>query len=78
MTTHRVRYHKAYAQYTLLWGLKDPIFKVRHLARWQALFTHAQTVTFPEVGHFVQEEEPALPGQLVRQFLAEQQAEGRP
>ena len=53
----------------LLWGLKDPIFTARHLARWQALFTHAQTVTFPEAGHFVQEEEQATLGQLVGQFL---------
>ena len=30
----------------LLWGLKDPIFKKRFLARWQKLLTSAQTVTF--------------------------------
>lgn len=56
----------------LLWGLKDPIFTARHLARWQALFTHAQTVTFPEAGHFVQEEARETLGQLVGQFLATQ------
>ncbi len=54
----------------LMWGLKDPIFKARHLARWQALFTHAQTVTFPKAGHFVQEEEHTSLGPLVEQFLA--------
>jgi haloalkane dehalogenase len=53
----------------LLWGLKDPIFKARHLARWQALFTNAQTVRFPEAGHYVQEEERDILGQLVGQFL---------
>ena len=58
----------------LLWGLKDPIFKERHLARWRALFTSAQTITFPEAGHFVQEEERDTLGPLVEQFLATQQA----
>jgi haloalkane dehalogenase len=56
----------------LLWGLKDPIFKARHLARWQALFTRVQTVTFTKAGHFVQEEACDTLGQLVTQFLAEQ------
>jgi haloalkane dehalogenase len=40
----------------LLWGLKDPIFRVRHLARWQGLFEDARSVTFSKAGHFVQEE----------------------
>jgi haloalkane dehalogenase len=59
----------------LLWGQKDPIFKTRHLARWQALFAHAQTVTFPQAGHFVQEEARETLGPLVEQFLATQRAE---
>jgi haloalkane dehalogenase len=57
----------------LLWGLKDPIFKERHLARWQRLFASSETVTFPQAGHFVQEEardelQPAL-----QRFLKAQQ-----
>lgn len=59
----------------LLWGLKDPIFKQRHLARWQTLLAHAQTITFPEAGHFVQEEERDKVGLLVKQFLATQSVE---
>lgn len=59
----------------LLWGLKDPIFKARHLGRWQALFTNAQTVTFPEAGHFVQEEVREVLGPLVGQFLATQRVQ---
>jgi haloalkane dehalogenase len=59
----------------IMWGLKDPIFTARSLARWQALFTRAQTVTFPNAGHYVQEEERESLGQLVGQFLAAQQVE---
>lgn len=53
----------------ILWGLKDPIFKAQHLARWQALFTSAQTVTFPTAGHYVQEEEADEAVSLVQAFL---------
>nr|PZN32169.1 MAG: alpha/beta hydrolase [Chloroflexota bacterium] len=55
----------------LLWGLKDPGVKsgVFDLARWQGVFADARTVTFPEAGHFVQEDEaPAVAGE-VRRFL---------
>ncbi len=43
----------------LLWGLKDPGVRsgVFDLARWQGVFASAETITFPEAGHFVQEEE---------------------
>jgi haloalkane dehalogenase len=41
----------------LLWGMKDPAIKAENLARWQSLFSQAETVTFPNAGHFVQEEE---------------------
>lgn len=61
----------------LIWGLKDPIFKVRHLKCWQTLFSSAQTVTYPEAGHFVQEEEHSTIGQLAGQFLDRQRIEGR-
>lgn len=54
----------------LLWGLKDPIFKAQQLARWQALFTNAQTITFPTAGHYVQEEESGESVRLVQAFLA--------
>jgi haloalkane dehalogenase len=53
----------------LLWGMKDPLFTARHLARRQALFSHAQTLTFPEAGHFVQEEARDTLGPIIRQFL---------
>lgn len=59
----------------LLWGLKDPLFKKRHLARWQELFARAQAVTFPQAGHFVQEEERDKIGLIVSQFLKNQKPE---
>lgn len=53
----------------LLWGMKDPVFTPSYLARWQTLFPDAAAVTFPDCGHFVQEEVPdkALPH--LRSFL---------
>ena len=55
----------------LLWGMKDPVFTPSYLARWQTLFPDAKAVTFPDSGHFVQEEVPdeALPH--LRAFLSE-------
>lgn len=54
----------------LLWGLKDPIFRERHLSRWQELFTDARTVTFPEAGHFVPEEARGELRPILHGFLA--------
>jgi haloalkane dehalogenase len=53
----------------LLWGMKDPIFRKRHLARWQGLFTDAQTMAFPAAGHFVQEEAADRIGAVLREYL---------
>lgn len=53
----------------LLWGMKDPIFGPRFLARWQALFTNARTITFPTAGHFVQDEEHDAVALEVARFL---------
>ena len=55
----------------LLWGLKDPAFGRRYLERWQSLFTHGRTVTYPAVGHFVPDEAgPAAASEIAR-FLEE-------
>lgn len=54
----------------LLWGLKDSAFGPRFLERWQGVFTNAQTITFPQAGHFVQEEEPQTSAAAIRAFLA--------
>lgn len=62
----------------LLWGLKDPIFRARHLSRWQGLFRDAQTVTFPNVGHFVPEEACDELAPVVERFLATAPVHGPP
>lgn len=58
----------------LLWGLSDPIFGKRYLARWQELFTSARTIGFPRAGHFVQEEEHHAVAEEVQRFLADRPA----
>ncbi|MCG8455280.1 MAG: alpha/beta fold hydrolase [Holophagales bacterium] len=51
----------------ILWGKKDLLFGSRHLERWQNVLTNAETVSFPEAGHFVQEEAgEALAGPIER------------
>ena len=49
--------------------MDGPLFGMRSLGRWQALFPDAETVTFPEAGHFVQEERGAEMVPEVRRFL---------
>lgn len=53
----------------LCWGMEGPLFGTRALGRWQALFPGARTVTYPDAGHFVQEERGAEMVPEVRQFL---------
>ncbi|MGE5602420.1 MAG: alpha/beta fold hydrolase [Nitrososphaerales archaeon] len=53
----------------ILWGMKDFAFGAKELARWREVFPDARVQTFPEIGHFVQEElgEELCP--LVSEFL---------
>jgi len=60
----------------LLWGLKDPILRARHLSRWQELFRDAQTVTFPTAGHFVPEEARDELRPVLERFLDARRTEG--
>ena len=55
----------------LCWGMQGPLFGTRSLGRWQALFPDARTVSFPQAGHFVQEERGAEMVPEVRRFLGE-------
>ena len=54
----------------LLWGMKDPVFTPSYLQRWQDVFPDAHTVTFPDAGHFIQEEVPDEMLTHIRQFLS--------
>lgn len=62
----------------LLWGLKDPAFGADDLRRWEQLFTNARTHTFPDAGHFVQEEAPEEAARLLRDFMHERTRQPRP
>jgi haloalkane dehalogenase len=42
----------------IAWGMKDIAFREKELKRWKAAFPQARVITYPEVGHFVIEEEP--------------------
>ena len=46
----------------IVWGDKDVAFRIRELARWQALLPKARTVMLPGAGHYIQEESP---GQII-------------
>jgi haloalkane dehalogenase len=61
----------------LLWGLRDPAFGPRFLARWRELLPEAQVRTFEDAGHFVMEEQPAAAAEAVRAFLSETAPAGR-
>jgi haloalkane dehalogenase len=54
----------------LLWGMKDLAFPQPYLTRWQEILPDAQAVTFPDAGHFVQEEAPEAALQAIRAFVA--------
>ncbi|MGF1507372.1 MAG: alpha/beta fold hydrolase [Chloroflexi bacterium] len=54
----------------LLWGLKDPVFGPSYLERWQRVFANVQTVTYPETGHYVQEEQGAALAPVIETFMA--------
>jgi haloalkane dehalogenase len=53
----------------LLWGLRDPAFGPRYLARWQRELPGAEVHTFPASGHFVPEEAGADAVSLLARFV---------
>ncbi len=52
----------------LIWGMQDPAFKPKALARWREAAPHAQVVELP-VGHWPQEEAPDEVIAALRDFL---------
>ncbi|NDJ55337.1 MAG: alpha/beta fold hydrolase, partial [Chloroflexi bacterium] len=54
----------------ILWGKKDPVLRPTYLDHWLAAFPNAQKVTYPDTGHYVQEEQGPALVPTIRQFLA--------
>ena len=54
----------------IVWGLKDPAFGPRYLARWREILPYAELLELPDVGHFPQEEAPAASIGALRGLLA--------
>jgi haloalkane dehalogenase len=55
----------------ILWGMKDPAFQPRQLARWREALPAARVVELAGAGHWPHEEEPERVIEAVRAFLAE-------
>lgn len=53
----------------VLWGLDDPVFDARFLARWRQLLPRARVHAWEDVGHLVLEDAPDRAVPLVRAFL---------
>lgn len=56
----------------LAWGLKDPLWGVDELRRWQRAFPRAETAVYPAVGRYVPEEAGRLFLDEIRWFLISQ------
>jgi cis-3-alkyl-4-acyloxetan-2-one decarboxylase len=54
----------------LLWGMKDFVFDRHFLAEWQRLFSHAETETWPDCGHYLLEDATDEVIMEVKAFLA--------
>lgn len=54
----------------LIWGMQDPAFGPRYLARWREVLPQASVLELPAVGHFAQEEAPEEALGALRALLA--------
>jgi haloalkane dehalogenase len=52
----------------VVWGTRDPAFRIHHLARWRSLIPGARVVELP-VGHWPHEEAPEAVGTAIRAFV---------
>ena len=52
-----------------VWGMKDPTFTPKHLARWEQALPQAEAVRLPNVGHFVMEEGSERAIEAIRAFM---------
>lgn len=55
----------------IVWGMKDPAFQPRQLARWREALPAARVVELAEAGHWPHEEEPERVIQELLAFLAQ-------
>ncbi|MEI8033520.1 MAG: alpha/beta fold hydrolase [Chlorobiaceae bacterium] len=53
----------------LAWGMKDIAFRENELNRWKEVFPDAETVRFPDAGHYVAEERGAELAVAIKQLL---------
>lgn len=53
----------------IVWGMQDPAFREKELARWEAAFPDARVIRLGDAGHFVQEEAPERLAEAVAEFL---------
>ncbi len=55
----------------LIWGEKDPAFRIKELEVWQSFLTRCKTVRLPCTGHYVAEERGDEVGTAIENFLRE-------
>jgi len=58
----------------VVWGMKDPAFPPRYLARWEDLFTRARIERLAGVGHYPHEESAEQVLRLLEAFVTEEEA----
>jgi cis-3-alkyl-4-acyloxetan-2-one decarboxylase len=55
--------------FLICWGMRDFVFDKDYFKEWRRRFPHAQTHTFPDVGHYILEDAPQQIIPLVKDFL---------
>ena len=53
----------------LVWGLRDAIFDPEYLLEWKRRLPHAESVVFPDAGHYLLEDEPEHIQNAIGKFL---------
>lgn len=53
----------------LVWGMKDKTITPKYLRKFQAGFSHTETVELPNCGHFPQEEAPDVVAKAIKAFV---------
>jgi pimeloyl-ACP methyl ester carboxylesterase len=55
--------------FLIFWGLKDKFVPPKELEKWKSKLPHATVVTFPDGGHFLQEEKADEMATEIRRFM---------